>query len=115
MSSQTAAKFFHEEPDRLASEGWHSDISTEIIPSDYAIFKMRKLPGDEGAGGDTLWASGYEAYDRLSPAWRRMAEGLTATHRDDVLLEIGKESPHTMLAENRGSPENFGLDFTVSQ
>lgn len=34
----------------------------------------------QDAGGDTLWASGYEAYDRLSPAWQKLAEGLTATH-----------------------------------
>ena len=33
-------------------------------------------------GGDTIWASGYEAYDRLSPAWKKLAESLTATHRN---------------------------------
>jgi len=26
--------------------------------------------------------SGYEAYDRLSPAWKSFAETLTATHRN---------------------------------
>jgi alpha-ketoglutarate-dependent taurine dioxygenase len=53
-------------------------ISFERIPSDYAILKIVEPPND--AGGDTLWASGYEAYDRLSPAWQKLAEGLTATH-----------------------------------
>ncbi|KAK1992235.1 alpha-ketoglutarate-dependent sulfonate dioxygenase [Colletotrichum falcatum] len=114
ISNKTGAEFFHEEPDRLASEGWHSDISTENVPSDYAIFKMRHLPAESGAGGDTLWASGYEAYDRMSAPLKRMAEGLTATHRDDVLIDIGRKTPDQMLAENRGSPENRGLDFTVS-
>jgi alpha-ketoglutarate-dependent taurine dioxygenase len=53
-------------------------ISFERIPSDYAILKIVEPPND--AGGDTLWASGYEAYDRLSSAWQTLAEGLTATH-----------------------------------
>jgi alpha-ketoglutarate-dependent taurine dioxygenase len=82
---------------RLASEGWHAEyapnfppgtfecltnsfhsITFERIPSDYAILKIIKTPED--VGGDTLWASGYEAFDRLSPVWKRFAEGLTATH-----------------------------------
>lgn len=53
-------------------------ITFERIPSDYAILKIIKTPED--VGGDTLWASGYEAFDRLSPVWQRFAEGLTATH-----------------------------------
>ena len=52
---------------RFASEGWHADITIQRIPSDYAILKIIKTPED--VGGDTLWASRYEAYDRLSPNW----------------------------------------------
>jgi len=63
---------------KLASIGWHADITFERIPSDYAILKIIQTPED--VGGDTLWASGYEAFDRLSPTWQRFAEGLTATH-----------------------------------
>ena len=48
------------------------------MPSDYAILKIHTLPED--VGGDTLWASGYEAYDRLSPTWQKFVDGLTATH-----------------------------------
>jgi alpha-ketoglutarate-dependent taurine dioxygenase len=79
----------------LASQGWHAEydshstpkqlvltidrsITFERIPSDYAILKIIQVPDD--VGGDTLWASGYEAFDRLSPVWQRFAEGLTATH-----------------------------------
>jgi alpha-ketoglutarate-dependent taurine dioxygenase len=57
---------------------WFNSISFERIPSDYAILKIVEPPND--AGGDTLWASGYEVYDRLSPALQKLAEGLTATH-----------------------------------
>ena len=53
-------------------------ITFENIPSDYAILKIHTLPDD--VGGDTLWASGYEVYDRLSPTWQKIADGLTATH-----------------------------------
>jgi len=27
-------------------------------------------------GGDTLWASGYAAYDKLSPAFKKIVDGL---------------------------------------
>ncbi|KAK3380862.1 hypothetical protein B0H63DRAFT_545033 [Podospora didyma] len=49
---------------RFASRRWHSDITFEPVPSDYASPKIHTLPT---TGGDTLWASGYELYDRLSP------------------------------------------------
>jgi alpha-ketoglutarate-dependent taurine dioxygenase len=81
ISSDQARKLYQNRffgAKRLASEGWHADITFERVPSDYAILKIIKTPED--AGGDTLWASGYEAFDRLSPTWQRFAEGLTATH-----------------------------------
>ncbi|ORY45167.1 taurine catabolism dioxygenase [Rhizoclosmatium globosum] len=59
------------------SQAWHSDITFEPIPSDYAILRLREVPPE---GGDTLWASAYEIYDRLSPAFQKFLEGLTATH-----------------------------------
>ena len=49
------------------------------MPSDYAILKITHLPEDE-SGGDTLWASGYEVYDRLSPPLQKFADGLKAVH-----------------------------------
>jgi alpha-ketoglutarate-dependent taurine dioxygenase len=51
-----------------------------------AILKIIKTPED--VGGDTLWASGYEAFDRLSPVWQRFAEGLTATHYQVGMLIV---------------------------
>lgn len=49
------------------------------MPSDYAILKITHLPEDN-SGGDTLWASGYEVYDRLSPPIQKLADTLTAVH-----------------------------------
>lgn len=113
-----------------ASEGWHSDITFEKIPSDYAVrgFLLNSnaiispkytdpqvthtpsryvsssifcysstihvflswgwyLGRSTGWSQEALywqflrqWASGYEAYDRLSPAYQKFLEGLTATH-----------------------------------
>jgi len=99
-------------PKKLASEGWHADITFERIPSDYAILKIIKTPED--VGGDTLWASGYEAFDRLSPVWQRFAEGLTATHHQPNFNKVAAEHGLELIEEERGAPENKGLDFTAS-
>ncbi|KAK0439201.1 hypothetical protein EV421DRAFT_1891840 [Armillaria borealis] len=32
-------------------------------------------------GGDTLWASGYSAYDKFSPAFRKLLDGLNGIYR----------------------------------
>ncbi|KAK7419311.1 hypothetical protein QQX98_003463 [Neonectria punicea] len=65
----------------------------------------------EDVGGDTLWASGYEAYDRLSPPFQKLAEGLTATHHQPNFVRVKNEFGQDLIDENRGSPENNGLDF----
>ncbi|KAF9441680.1 TauD-domain-containing protein [Macrolepiota fuliginosa MF-IS2] len=92
-----------------ASRGWHSDITFEKVPSDYAILKLHTLPP---VGGDTLWASGYEAYDRLSPAYQKFLEGLTATHDGKFFYEYAKRTGKKVNLE-RGAPENIGDDLTA--
>ncbi|TFK99627.1 taurine catabolism dioxygenase [Pterulicium gracile] len=87
-----------------ASNGWHADITFENVPSDYTMLKMHTVPR---IGGDTLWASGYEAYDRLSPAMKRFLEGLTAVHDGSFFLDYAKSSG-IKVQESRGSPENTG-------
>ncbi|KAF2815363.1 putative TfdA family taurine dioxygenase [Mytilinidion resinicola] len=95
----------------LASTLWHSDITFEHVPSDYAVLKMTIVPE---TGGDTIWASGYEAYDRLSPAWKRFAESLTATHHNATLKKAAQEGGEDLISGDRGSPDNGGLDFEAS-
>ncbi|POM70546.1 Hypothetical protein PHPALM_12992 [Phytophthora palmivora] len=56
---------------------WHTDVSYERQPPAYTLFKVLTSPD---VGGDTLWASGYEAYDRLTPAFKTFVEGLIAVH-----------------------------------
>jgi len=103
---------FSSESKRLASEGWHADITFERIPSDYAILKIIKKPDD--AGGDTLWASGYELYDRLSPPIQKLAESLTATHHQPNFVKVAKEFGEELIEQDRGAPENTGIDFVAS-
>jgi alpha-ketoglutarate-dependent taurine dioxygenase len=63
-------------------------------------------------GGDTLWASAYEAYDRLSPAYKKFLEGLTATHIGSHFLELAKRSG-AEVREPRGSPDNVGQHLST--
>ncbi|KAJ6502074.1 hypothetical protein C8R45DRAFT_608413 [Mycena sanguinolenta] len=90
-----------------ASNGWHTDITFEPVPSDYAILKMHTLPA---VGGDTLWASGYEAYDKLSPAYQKFLEGLTALHDGSGFVEHAKKNG-LPINQPRGSPENIGTNL----
>lgn len=57
---------------------WHSDLSYEKNPSDAIFLYATHLPN---AGGDTLVANMYLAYDSLPERTKRRIAGLTATHR----------------------------------
>ncbi|KAG0166119.1 hypothetical protein DFQ28_009011 [Apophysomyces sp. BC1034] len=74
FDTETPKKFFDS---RSASHGWHTDVSYEEQPAGLTFLKIDTLPA---VGGDTLWSSGYAAYDRLSPAFQKFVEGLEAVH-----------------------------------
>ena len=95
---------------RYASVGWHADITFEPVPSDYAMLKIHTLPP---TGGDTLWASGYETYDRLSPAMQVFLEGLTATHDAKFFLEEAERLGNPLRKGIRGNPLNHGDSLTA--
>jgi alpha-ketoglutarate-dependent taurine dioxygenase len=78
------------------------------VPSDYTILRLTELPK---TGGDTLWASGYEIYDRISPAYQRFLEGLTVTCAQPIFQESAKENNYQLYSGERGSPENVGTDL----
>ncbi|OOF98993.1 hypothetical protein ASPCADRAFT_42174 [Aspergillus carbonarius ITEM 5010] len=84
---------------------WHSDITFEPIPSDYTILRLTELPV---TGGDTLWASGYELYDRLSEPYQKFLEGLTATYAQPGFNEVAKNNGFEVFTGPRGAPENVG-------
>ncbi|KAK3111842.1 hypothetical protein LTR53_012493 [Teratosphaeriaceae sp. CCFEE 6253] len=90
---------------KQSSNQWHADISFEPVPADYTSLRLLQLPK---TGGDTLWASGYELYDLLSPPYQKFLEGLTATFSQPGFHEAAKRGNFKLYDKPRGSPENVG-------
>ena len=61
----------------VAGEDWHTDLSFAATPPMGSILYITELPP---VGGDTLFASMYAAYERLSPKMQEFLSGLTAFH-----------------------------------
>lgn len=89
---------------------WHSDIQFENHPADYTSLRLTTLPK---TGGDTLWASGYEIYDRFSTAYQKFFEGLTATFSGEGFLQLVAAGKAKLYEEPRGSPQNVGGQLTA--
>ena len=64
-----------------------SDLVHEKHPADITHLHNDTVPS---LGGDTLWASGYAAYSKLSPEFRKIIDGRQAIH----------VSAHTYLDRN---------------
>jgi taurine dioxygenase len=62
---------------RNAARHWHSDLSFTARPSTGSLLHCIKAPR---VGGTTMWANQTLAYETLSPAFRRLLEGLHAVH-----------------------------------
>jgi taurine dioxygenase len=62
---------------RANGEGWHSDVSCDLEPPMGSILYIRQCPP---AGGDTLFASMYAAYEALSDRMKAYLDGLIAVH-----------------------------------
>ena len=56
---------------------WHADVTWMPNPPRYSILHVQQLPP---AGGDTMWASQYAAYDWLSEPMKQFLELLTVRH-----------------------------------
>jgi alpha-ketoglutarate-dependent taurine dioxygenase len=99
-------------PKRLDAARWHSDVHYETKPPDYSCLRMTKLPQN---GGDTLWASGYDLYDRYSKPYQKFLDGLTTTNAADGYVAAAKADPERVkLFEGpRGAPENIGGYLTA--
>lgn len=97
--------FFLNDRSRFASTGWHTDITFEPVPSDYAILKIHTNPS---SGGDTIWASAYEAYSRLSPPVAKLLEGLSAYHEAKWFKDASQAYGHEVRTGERGHPLNKG-------
>ena len=96
-----AAPYAHGNPELMAihtdkesfrqnGAGWHSDVSADEEPPLGSILHLETVPKQ---GGDTLFASMYEAYDALSEPMRRLLDGLTARHESDYTGQYGDHKP----------------------
>ncbi|TDZ39486.1 putative alpha-ketoglutarate-dependent sulfonate dioxygenase [Colletotrichum trifolii] len=66
---------------------WHTDLVHERQPASVTHLHNDTVPP---IGGDTLWASGYGAYEKLSPEFRNIIDGKYAVYK----------SAHTYLDRN---------------
>jgi alpha-ketoglutarate-dependent taurine dioxygenase len=98
-------------PKKQKSGSWHSDIAFEPVPADYSSLRLEKLPR---TGGDTLWASGYEIYDRISAPYQRFLESLTATFAQPGFIKAAAQGGFSLYEQPRGSPENVGGALTAT-
>ncbi|RPA75623.1 taurine catabolism dioxygenase [Ascobolus immersus RN42] len=106
-----ADKFFNRsQKSQSLARHWHSDITFEPVPSDYAVLQIYEKPP---TGGDTLWASGYELYDKFSKPVQEFLDKLTATYAQPAFNQAAKNSGFKVYSEPRGSPENVGEELTA--
>ncbi|KAI9735124.1 MAG: hypothetical protein M1834_001712 [Cirrosporium novae-zelandiae] len=69
-----AERYFKEHTNSIT---WHSDVSFELQPPGTTFLYLLEGPA---AGGDTLFLNQVEAYNRLSPEFRKRLHGLKAVH-----------------------------------
>lgn len=118
-------------PKKQNNAQWHSDIGFEPVPADYTSLRLVQLPETGGgecppfspmyestlwitrwlivkSGLDTMWASGYEVYDRISEPYQKFLEGLTATFKGDNFKKTAADNGLSLYTKARGAPENVG-------
>ena len=71
------------------ASSWHSDLVHETQPAGITHLHNDTVPP---VGGDTLWASGYAAYEKLSPGFRRIIDGRLAVYRS-AHAYLDRENP----------------------
>ncbi|ETS82069.1 hypothetical protein PFICI_07071 [Pestalotiopsis fici W106-1] len=101
----SADKFLNYGKNQSQKGLWHSDITFEPVPSDYALLRLTELPK---TGGDTLWASGYEVYDRISKPLRGFLDTLTAYYAQPGFKNAADANGFPLYTAERGAPENVG-------
>ncbi len=73
---------------------WHSDNTFMAEPPMGSVLHAVLIPE---VGGDTCFASAVAAYEALSPAIRRLVDGLTAVHDITKPLRKGIEAGHATV------------------
>jgi len=104
---------------KIAGETWHSDVSCDATPPLASMLYITEVPS---TGGDTLFASMYEAYNSLSEPMQRLLADLTAIHDGArnyegrrPARERGSEFPHAEHPVIRTHPETGGHALFVNR
>ncbi|KAJ4147152.1 hypothetical protein LMH87_001697 [Akanthomyces muscarius] len=114
ISSVQREKYYKEETiDGLSTKKqtnaqWHSDIAFEPFPADYSSLRLSQLPK---TGGDTLFASGYEIYDKLSAPYQKFLEGLSVTFEQPGFGKTATKNGFALWDKPRGNPANVGTEL----
>ncbi|WWD06209.1 hypothetical protein V865_004295 [Kwoniella europaea PYCC6329] len=77
------------EVQKISSVSWHADHVAEIQPPGITFFFALEAPP---AGGDTIFASATEAYNRLSEEFKKRLEGLQVVHTNKDMLAHSEAS-----------------------
>lgn len=85
--------------------GWHTDVSFMEKPALGSMLYALEVPE---FGGDTLWASQYMAYERLSDGMKKMLGGLTAIHSASSQYAPGGES-------DKNNAKRKGMSVAVTE
>jgi taurine dioxygenase len=92
------------------TEIWHSDTSSLPCPPSFSMLLARELPA---CGGDTMFASQYQAFEDFTPAMRKLLESLRATHAshsetsDHPVVRVHPETKRKALFVNGYFVKNF--------
>ncbi|MBS0639839.1 MAG: TauD/TfdA family dioxygenase [Proteobacteria bacterium] len=82
--------------------GWHTDHSYDTVPAMGSLLYARETPP---AGGDTLFASMYAAYEALSDGLKQTLAGLRAVH----------SSRHVFGQKRAGMEDRFRNEHLATQ
>ncbi|KAH9827400.1 Alpha-ketoglutarate-dependent taurine dioxygenase [Teratosphaeria destructans] len=74
----------------VGTQRWHTDLVHEAQPAGITHLHNDTVPL---IGGDTLWASGYAAYEKLSPDFRKMIDGKYAVYTS-AHQYLDRDDPH---------------------
>ncbi len=88
---------------------WHSDTVYLERPPMATLLIAREVPP---AGGDTLWANMYAAYEALSPALQRLLGGLRAVN-SSALADVSKTREDRIRDGGGGVESEFLAEHPV--
>jgi taurine dioxygenase len=81
----------------FVADRWHSDVTFQRKPPLGSVLHGVVVPD---AGGDTMWASMYAAYEGLSDSMRRLLSQLHAVHDGSGFLAVGDEGQNAELKKD---------------